>query len=283
MFAAPPAPPLAHGVLQRRYREGEVLVYRMKASNQGRPYQALASGVVQRDSNGIWIEVFAWSDLVFNGAAVNLPPSSVAFRQTLSLDPRRRPAIPNLAIVHPLLIGPITDLLTFYSDLWLAARAGLNKAGDHAYHAVGTPASWADGHNVVLGEDSIDFDIKLVQVDTARRQATLVVRHVPPQKPQIKLPALWMREPVAGTPNNWVEVTRKGKSYEAAVGQETFDVQLSVSLADGKIVSATMENPVTARVRECQDEALENCGTPHAHDILRRVEISLLPGKAESR
>jgi hypothetical protein len=173
--------------------------------------------------------------------------------------------------------GPITDLLTIYSDLWLAGKMGnLSQAGDHAYQEVGTPASWADRNYVVLGEDSIDFDITLVQVDAARDVAILLIRHVPPKKPQVKLPAVWMREPVADTPNNWVNVTRKAGKYVAEVGKETFDVQLTISLVDGKILSGTIENPVRAQERDCQDAELTNCGAPHPHQILRHIEVSLV-------
>jgi len=270
------ATPPRRGLLERRYREGETLVYRMKAANEGRPYEAQASGVVKKDPSGAWIEEYAWSNVIFNGAPLSLPPASVDFRQVLSLDPRKPPAIPNLAVVHPSLIGPITDLLTFYSDLWLAEQVGtLSKPGDRAYQEHGTPASWADGNYVVLGEDSIDFDITLTEVDAAREAATLLIRHVPPKKPQVRLPAAWMREPVADTPNNWVEVTRNAGRYVAEVGKETFDVQLTVSLSDGRILSGTIENPVRAQARDCQDAALTNCGDSRPHRILRRIEISL--------
>jgi hypothetical protein len=276
-YVSPQAMPPRGPLFERRYREGEMLVYRMKAANEGRRYEALATGVVQKDSSGAWVEEFAWSNVISNGAAISLPPASVDFRQALSLDPRKTPAIPNLAIVHPLLIGPITDLLTFYSDVWLAAHTGtLSKSGDHAYQEVGTPASWADGRYVVLGEDSIDFDITLTQVDAASDVATLLIRHVPPKKPQVKLPAMWMREAVADTPNNWVNVARNAEKYVAEVGKETFDVQLTVSISDGKILSGTIENPVKARTRDCQDAALTNCGVPRPHEILRQIEISLV-------
>jgi hypothetical protein len=233
--------------------------------------------VVKKDSSGAWIEEYAWSNVLFNGAVFSLPLASVNFRQVLSLDPRKPPAIPNLAVVHPALIGPITDLLTFYADLWLAERVGnLSKPGDHAYKEHGTPNSWADGNHVILGQDSIDFDMTLTRVDAAHEAATLLIRHVPPNEPQIKLPAAWMQESVADTPNNWVNVVRDGGKYLAEVGKETFDVQLTVSLLDGKILSGTIENPVRAQARDCQDAALTNCGTPRPHQILRHIEISLV-------
>ncbi len=35
-------------LLERRYREGETLVYRMKATNEGRSYEATAKGTVKK-------------------------------------------------------------------------------------------------------------------------------------------------------------------------------------------------------------------------------------------
>lgn len=265
-------------LLTRRYREGETLQYHMKAMNDGRRYEVQASAVVKKDEKGVFIEEFAWSNVISNGAQVSLPPASAEFRQVLSLDPRKLPGVPKLAGVHPILIGPITDLLTFYADVWLAAQVGnLRKVGDHKYQTYGTPSSWADGNRVVLGEDSIDFDMTLQAIDETHHTATLLVRHVPPDKSKVKLPAAWMQEPVAGTSNNWVEVMRDSGKYIAAVGQETFDVHIVVSLLDGKIVAGTIENPVKAVERDCKDEALTNCGDPRPREIMRRIEIALAP------
>lgn len=271
------------GVLSRLYRQGDKLRYEMKALNEARRYELQASGVVKRDPDGKYFEEYTWSDLVVNGAPFNLPSASAQFRQILSLDPEKPPSVPNLAQVHPMLIGPITDMLTFYADLWLAIRLGkLNRAGDHVYQKRGTPASWADGQYVVLGQDSIDFDLTLAEVRQAEKVATLLVRHVPPEQPQIELPAAWMREPVAGTQNNWVNVAKKDEKFVAGVGKETFDVQMKVSLTDGKILSGSIENLVEARERTCSDAALTRCDTPRPRKIIRHVEISLAGARGVS-
>ena len=268
--------PTAPVTLARRYREGETLTYRMKGQNERWQYQIKAAGAVKKNQDGKFTEEYAWSDLMSQGKPFALTPASLEFRQVLSLAPDTPPAVPNLSTVQPVLIGPITDLLTFYADLWLAAKTGqLTHAGDHFYQKMGGPASWADGTYVVLGEDSIDFDMLLKEVDRTRQVATLLVRHVPPDQPAVHLPADWMREPVADTKNNWVEVQKRDGKYIAAAGKETFDVNINVSLTDGKILSATIENPVKARERECEDAGLNKCGEAHPHDILRRIEIAL--------
>jgi hypothetical protein len=269
--------PASPNPLLRHYHEGEALVYGMTGVNESWHYTIKAEGAVKKDTDGKYFEEYRWTDLVSDSQPVPLSPQTQAFRQRLSLDPDSRMAIPGLSQVDPRLIGPITDFMTFYSDLWLASKTGrLAKAGDHFYVPYGAPASWADGTNVLVGESSIDFDLTLQSIDPATQTAVLVVRHVPPAKPQVDLSAPWMQAPVAGTPNNWVLVvkTPDGK-YSASVGQETFTVELHVSLGDGKILSASMDNPVNTVARTCDDPALTQCSPAQPHAIERKIEITL--------
>jgi hypothetical protein len=263
------------GLLARRYQEGEKLSYHMKGVNENWRYEIQADGVVKRDPSGKYFEEYAWSHLISDGTPATLSPATTNFRQIVSLAPETPPSFPNLGQVDLHLIGPITDWMTFYVDLWLANRLNkLSHAGDHFYFKRGTPNSWADGNYVLLGEDSIDFDFTLKDVNQIDKIAILLVRHVPPEKPEIKIPVEWMRPPVADTPNNWVEVEKRpnGK-YLAEVGKETFDVEIKVRLANGKILSAKIDNPVEAISRECADATLASCTAPVPHHILRQTEI----------
>jgi hypothetical protein len=265
-------------VLLRYYSAGETLIYHMEGTNDSWHYTLQANGTVKKDRAGTFFEEYQWSGLRSNDQAVVLSPASLEFRQELTLDPNRKPAMPSLSQVDPRLIGPITDLMTFYIDLWLAVKTGqLAHAGDHFYVKNGTPSSWADGTYVLTGESSIDFDLTLKAVNAADHTAVLLVHHVPPEKPQIHLRAEWMRAPVAETPNNWVGVTKaKDGKYLAAVGKETFDVEITVSLTDGKILAATMDNPVQTIQRQCEDEGLTKCGAPTPQLIHRKIEIALV-------
>ena len=82
---------------------------------------------------------------------------------------------------------------------------------------------------------------------------------------------------VADTPNNWIDVKKNGGKFIAEVGKETFDVEIKLSLKDGKILSATLDNPVQAQKRECSDAALLDCGEASAHQIHRHIEIQSVP------
>jgi hypothetical protein len=264
--------------LLRRYTEGEKLGYHMKGSNDGWNYEVQANGVVKKDAKGHFVEEYAWSDFK-SSAAMTMSPASLNFRQTISLDPATPPSIPNLSVVQPFLIGPITDMLTFYADLWMAAKQStLAHAGDHTYIKLGIPASWADGNYVILGEDCVDFDLTLKDVNATAQTAMLLAKHVPPARPAVKLPAPWMQAPVADTANNWIDVKKNAAGkYVAEVGKETFDVEIKLSLKDGKILAATLENLVQAHLRECSDAAYLDCGTATDHQIRRHIELNLVP------
>jgi hypothetical protein len=270
--AGTPAPqPLA-----RHYHEGETVHYQMDATNQGRAtllrYSARVDGVVRRDSLGRFVEELEWSHLIRNDAAIALP-AGARVRQRLTLAPEYM-IPPNVAQMEPALVGPVLDLLTFYVDLWLAAKMPLAQAGNHAHVPMQGTNSFADGRNVLVGEDAIDFDMTLAAIDSARGTARLVVRHVAPEQGRVRLPADWMRAPVGDAPNNWVQIERgEGGTFVAGVGKETFDVELIVRLADGRIVSATMDNPVEVLERVCKDRELTMCGEGVRYRILRKVAI----------
>jgi hypothetical protein len=267
----------AQSPLRRQYREGETLTYRMNGQNEAWKYSLQADAVVKKDASGTFFEEIRWSPMMSDGQQLPVSEAAAAYRQRLSLDLNSMPSAPDLRNVDPKMVGPVSDLMTFYADLWLILKMGaLHKPGDHFYFAMPMTPSWADGSRVLVGEDSIAFDMTFQSIDAASQTATLMVRHVPPAKPTVHLSADWMRAPVAGTPNNWVQVQKEQDgTFTAAVGKETFDVELKVSLADGRILHGTMENPVTTIERTCQDAALSKCSDPKPHLILRKIEITL--------
>jgi hypothetical protein len=266
----------APSLLTRQYKEGETIFYRMTASNRDRhrtiTYRADATAIVKKDAAGRFVEEFQWSNIAFDGKPIDLPAAK-DFRQVLSMSPGYPMSVPDLRPVVRI-VGPITDLLTFYADLVVARSRTLAKEGDHFLFEHDTPSSWADGFYVVLGEDSINFDVTLKTLDTADRVATILVRHVVPAQPKMKIPVDWMRAPVADTPNNWVEVDKlPNGTYVAQVGKETFDATIRISLVDGRILDAKLFNPVEVSERLCTDEALTKCGEPIRSQILRQIEI----------
>jgi hypothetical protein len=268
--------PADYGSLQRRYADGMVSHYSMAGDNDGRRYTIRATDTVKRDTDGHFYEEIGWSDLTSN-AQQTLAPASLAMRQTVSLDdPVSYMKVPNLANVQPLLIGPITDTLTFYSDLLLAMKAKLAQAGQTAYVPRTTPNSWADGQRILLGQDVVDFSLRVESVNAAGHTETLLIQHIPPPSLHVQQPAKWMLEPTSAKPNNFVQISKEKDGFTVETGQETFDVRLVVDTRDGRIVSAAMHNPVVLRTRTCTDRELTQCGLEAPKTILREITLELV-------
>lgn len=270
--------------LSRRYEAGEVLKYEIAGSHSTNgaldfDWHAHAVGTVSRDAAGVFREDVQWTKADWGGKQVERPVKNDGFRQAVSLDPAARLAVPDLSQVDRSLIAPITDLLTFYSDYWLAVKKGLRlKTGDRAYVHYGKPSSWADGTRVVAGYDCIDFDLSVAAVDRGGKTATLKARHVPPDGGCERAPAEWMKKPVADTANNWFEVTKTtDNKYEAGAGKEIFDAEIEITLPSGAIKSATLFNPVILANKICADAALSDCGVSEKTDIVRRISLTREP------
>ena len=271
-----PAPAPSQSLLARRYDDGARLVYRMRGENNGTTYVVRLRSVVSRGSDGRLGEEYAFVDLGADGQERPMSPAASAFRTRVTLEPGGAPFdMPDLSKAQGL-VGPVLDLVSFYADVFLAMHVNLERVGDHQHvPQPAVTASWADGTRVLIGEDAVDFDITLTALDHAAGEVTLTVNHVPPAEPKIKIPAEWMRPPVADSPNNWVQVERSGDAYIAAVGKETFDVLLRIRLSDGVILSATMENPVVTTERRCRDAALQQCDDARPGRVFRRIEMTL--------
>jgi hypothetical protein len=265
------------GSLERRYTSGVVSHYRMTGNNDGWEYTIEATDVVKRNPSGRYYEEIGWSDLTSN-AQQTLTPASLALRQTVSLDdPSSYMSVPNLATVQPLLIGPITDTLTIYSDLLLAMQSKLVRPGQTAYVSRTTPNSWSDGQRVILGQDVVDFSLKVETVNPAEHTETLLIQHVPPPALHVQLPAKWMQKTTSSRPSNFVQVSKQDDGFIAEVGKETFDVRLVVDTYDGHILSAAMHNPVALTTRRCTDRELTQCGPEASKTTLREITWMLVP------
>jgi hypothetical protein len=166
--------------------------------------------------------------------------------------------------------------LTIYSDLLLAMQAKLVQPGQTAYISRTTPNSWADGQHVLLGQDVVDFSLKVDTVNKAEHSETLLIQHVPPPALHVQLPAKWMQEPISAEPNNFVQVSKQDGRFTAETGKETFDVRLVVDTRDGHILTAAIHNPVALTTRTCTDRELTQCGPEALKLTLREITWKLV-------
>jgi hypothetical protein len=257
----------------RQYQDGEILKYRIQMTHTldgvvTSTYDARALSIVKKDRDGYY-EEFQWTSVIDDGKKAPLTKIDKAFRQILSLVPPYRLSVPaELPTLSRYLIGPVTDLLTFYVDESLLTRQeSLRKSGDHIYLKTSAASSWG------TGQDCLDFDITLLNINEIKKMGSFRVSHLPPSKICISPPAPWMETQVTDTPNNWFDIEHKQNKWIASFGKETFDVDQQVDLSNGIILSATMHNPVVFQSRECVDEKLLNCSLPTNHMIVRNIKF----------
>ncbi len=180
-------PPLEElfGGPQRR-STGARLVYIMRGENNGSTYAVRLRSLVSRGSDGRLGEEQAFSDIGPEGQERALPSGGGDFRVRVTMKKGGAPFVmPDLSTARGL-VAPVLDLLTFYSDLFLAINVGnLREAGDRVHVPNPTAASWADGTSVLVGEDAVDFEIQLRALDRTAGVATLAVGHVPRHQDRI--------------------------------------------------------------------------------------------------
>ena len=133
------------------------------------------------------------------------------------------------------------------------------------------------GNVVLIGQDVVDFSLKVETVNSAEHTETLLIQHLPPPALHVQLSAKWMEEPTSAKPNNFVQILKQDDGFIAETGKETFDVQLVVDTSDGRILAATMPNPVVLRVRTCSDRELTKCERETSKTILREITWKLVP------
>ena len=224
--------------------------------------------------NGIPTERVRWIGLQ-DKAGHDLNEQAQAFpAYDLSLDTRAVPMHRVSTDAVPELEGPVDDLLNFLVDL----SAGVGVSQLHApgdTRAMANPVSGDfSGATVPLGRDFIllTTTLKSLDKDRAEFQSSYQPPHgvgLPPYRP-------WMSEPVCGGPNNFQIVQKQGPGFVALWGCESFVVDTVVERSDGRMLSASMVNPLSLKGRFCQDAALTACtNIPDVH-IERHVELKLI-------
>src|SRR6266542_1694050 len=78
--------PQAERLLSRRYVEGDRIQYLMKAQNDGSTYEVRITAATKKAGDGRFVEEFAWSHMVADGAPRALAATSQAFRLAVTLE-----------------------------------------------------------------------------------------------------------------------------------------------------------------------------------------------------
>ncbi len=261
------------GILERKYVEGEILKYRILNSyySNGNPtggYEGNAISIVKKGADGVFFEELQWNKITKNGIQIEVP---LEFRQHVSHDPNFKMGLPPKGLANT---AALLDTLNFYANYFVAAKSKVRNINDHDYvDNKGIPATWTDGNVVIFGADCIDFEITLVSVKGD--YASFRVANVPSKNicnysypTELK----WLNRFMKNTSNNWFNVIDlKDGSYVIQYGLETINTIININLSTGKIVSASMHNPVIHQTAVCKGLAENTCGKFKEESLSREV------------
>jgi hypothetical protein len=186
-------------------------------------------------------------------------------------------ALPDLKGWDMGVVGPVTDLHTFL--IAVSHQVGADKISEPGQtYTTGeaAKASWANGENIPVGEDCIQISITLLESTDDR--ATYETRFMPPTEACLTPLKPWMEAPVVeGTPNNFQQQMMMGPMAAAMWGREQFVITSTIRRSDGRILSATMDNPLTLMLKVGCDPNLDSCKHELPMAIHRKLKLELLP------
>jgi hypothetical protein len=201
----------------------------------------------------------------------------------ISLDPNGPLEIPSLNLVPPSMVANVTDLNAFY--VAISPQAGirqLKQVGDH-YDGKSVRGDWGGTPGTPTGEDCVQLRLELTGLSATTANVKTTFLPSPLGCEGFSFKTAWMVPPVSGTTaNNFQEVTHSGKKFDVMWGQEEFTINSVIDRSSGKILSATMENPLHLKLKAGCDQNLENCikmadGTDSAPVLIQRtIELKLL-------
>ena len=278
--AAQPASQPDEYSYSRRYIEGEVDHYELKARSEGEDRELV--GVSEHRTflkRGVPHERVRWIQLTETELgdqtffAREVPPYDLSLAPDGELKPAR-------VYGSSSMLGMVTDLYTFFFAV--SPRAGtahVNRTGDTYTASEPLRGDWSDQPGFLLGEDRTSVHLKLVSI--ASGVVTYQTDLLPPQETSLPMHRPWMEEPVcAGASNNFQMVLRQQDRFQAVWGCESSRIVSEVDASSGKILSAKMDNRLTFRTRLCVDEQLENCADdPTEVSKNRHVSLVLKPPK----
>ena len=182
-------------------------------------------------------------------------------------------ALPDILGWDMAVVGPVTDLLTFW--VAISPQAGIDKVSKvgQSYVLPEAPvASWANGVDIPVGQDCIQISITLKELGEST--AVFETRFMPPEEASLKMLKSWMDESVVeGTPNNFQQQMSMGEAAMVMWGREYFVVTSTVRRADGMLLSATMSNELQLKMKIGCSSELQAC--KHEVPLHIRRELSL--------
>ncbi|NML21566.1 hypothetical protein HHL16_11815 [Pseudoflavitalea sp. G-6-1-2] len=268
--------------LQRKYKGNGNNRYRMTTNvEHNGKWQSTIEAIcelIEEDSSGIPSEEVWWATKkVYTpkdtaGSYEDLGNTAV---YKISLHPLGKLELP--PITQPSLTGEITDFHTFF--VAISPKLGIGKlhhAGERYKKPDFVQGNFSNGKDILTGQDCLDVTTTLQELNN--KEAVIITSFLPPSSNCLQFILPEMQTPVAGdTLNNFQMVKpTTGEKVNVFFGNETFIIRSILRKKDGVLVSATMDNRLTLRLKVNCNKDYSNCQTTIPFTIKRTVHLELM-------
>lgn len=268
-------------VFVRGYEPGEQFAYRIEDRRRQQFGEAVTSTIAVAKSahqvvfeGGVPLENVRWTevvDLVTGQQRTDLggvPLSRVSLHPSGPIEPGK-PAN------DPLMLGMVTDLVTFY----VAANPkvgieNLHLPGDKVVAPAPVIVDFSDGIAFLIGRDKLRAEIEMTALSAALVEYTTYLQPLAFEPGELHREFM-QQAACPNSPNNIQYVRRQDSNYLAVWGCESITIQTKIDRQSGIIVEALMVSYLLQNTRQCQDEALTQCTDGPQIEENRTVELQL--------
>ncbi len=269
-------------VFARSYQPGERFGYRLEDRRRQQFGEAVTSTIAVAQSahqvvleGGVPLETVSWTDVVDQITGERRTDLGGIPATRVSLHPAG-PLEPGKPVNDPLMLGMVTDLVTFY----LAASPkvgieGLHLPGDKVAAPAPVVVDFADGGTFLVGRDKLRAEVEMTALSGTLVEYATYLQPIAFEPGELYRDFM-QQQACPNNSNNIQYVRRQGDGYLAVWGCESITIQTKIDRQTGIIVEALMVSYLLQNTRTCQDQALTQCvDTPQIEEN-RTAELKLL-------
>jgi hypothetical protein len=266
----------------RNYKLGEVYRYKLTCEElHDNKWESTIISVcelhVVKDTNGIYSDEIHWlskkkfttKDTVDEAEkAILVKPYRISLAQNGRID------LPKIEVSN--MTEPIQDFNTFFVAVGWFMVDNLEKKSDSNTLKDLVKADFSNGSFILKGEDC--FSVKATLTDVTKKLLTIRTDFMPPSENCFSYLLEEMKTPViANTINNFQMVMPSGDDkYNVQYGCERFYVVSTIKKNEGKILSATMNNTLSLKLKINCDKDYKNSQFEMPFVMQRNLSLELI-------
>ncbi|HAO46501.1 MAG TPA: hypothetical protein DCQ97_06215 [Chitinophagaceae bacterium] len=227
--------------------------------------------------SGAWYEEVKWISMVQYKEKDTLVLDSLAARVTayrIALDSIGKMELPKIHI--PEMTQPIQDFTTFF--VAISPQLGINhlhRQGDVYDVPRIITGDLTSGNFILKGADC--FHVQLKYASKKKKLATLITSFQAPRESCISYYLPEMSTQVVDGVNNNIQMVMPAKDkFNVQWGREEFTIESKVNTRTGRLLSATMDNSLTFKMKINCNDGYKECAFEMPFKIERKLRVNMM-------